>query len=182
MATEAALGGKPGSFMQAYRQSRDEGTDTALEAEPIVYALFKFAKNFDDSAPWTGPTKDLLDSLNREETDDAVKRSAEWPKTPKGLSERLKRLAPPLVEKGVNVERIAGSRRDGRRLAVFFRQPPEPPGRAGDGIGDDTDTTVTDTVTNESPKDKPNTGNGDGGDRGDGSETPSNHDEEWGEE
>ena len=165
-ATEEALVGKPGDFMKAYWKSRGEGTETALEAEPMVPALIEVAKKYSEADPWNGPTKDLLDRINAEETDEALKRSKEWPKTPKKLSELLKRLAPALIEIGVHVEKVPGSRRHGRRINVFYRDP-DSNGGGDDGDGEK-EATVTTTVTDGYPTTEPDSGSGDDGDGGDG--------------
>lgn len=171
--TEGALAGEPGDFMRAYKDSHGDATATVLEAQPFSVALYKFATSFDEAGPWVGSSKDLLDVLNERESDEALKRSREWPKTPRKLAEDLKRLAPALVEVGVYARRIEGSRREGRRLEVFYSAPTKD---SGDGAKD----TVTNTVTKEEPIDRLNKGHGDGGDDGDGNNSPQ-RDEDFGE-
>ncbi len=174
IATEEALGGEPGSFEHAYRVSRGYATQTALAAEPIAATLYRFASAFGEDDPWVGTSTELLGKLNERESDEAVKRSKDWPKDASSLGRRLRGLAPSLAEVGVHVEDVKGSRRAGRRLQVCYRAPVD------DGDGNEGDA-VTDGVTRESPTDKPNTPRGDGGDAGDGTLLDLGNNEEDGE-
>jgi len=65
--------------------------------------------------------KDLLGELNAMETDDVLKRSKDWPKTPKKLSGILNRIKPDLVERGVHLVKAKGSRREGRRYKLYSK-------------------------------------------------------------
>ncbi len=118
VATEEALGGEPGSFIQAYTESQEDAVETALESWPIVEPLWEFAKSFkgEDNA-WVGTATDLFNTLNDRAEDD-MKRASDWPKQPNKLTEQLNRLAPSLLEVGVRVERLP-SRKGGRKLKVF---------------------------------------------------------------
>ena len=122
-ATEAALGGEPGSFMAAYDASQDEAVETALESWPIAEVLWNFATAFQgEEDAWGGTYKELLSTLNDRVDDDALKRSKDWPKQPNKLSEQLNRLAPSLQEVGVFIVR-SGSHKGGRKLRVFYEEP-----------------------------------------------------------
>jgi len=124
VATEAALGMEEDTFMEAYSGSRGNATETALEAEPIWRVLYELAQGHDDEDPWVGNMKELLGELNAMETDDALKRSKDWPKTERKLSDIVKRLAPALLELGIHVERVSKSKREGRRYYLYYREPP----------------------------------------------------------
>ena len=117
-ATENALGGTEGSFMDAYTASQEDAVETALEPWPIVETLCVFAKKFEgEDSAWIGTATELFNTLN-EQTADELKRAKDWPKQPNRLSEQLSRLAPSLVEVGVCVERLP-SHKEGRKLKVF---------------------------------------------------------------
>src|ERR1019366_2126738 len=76
-----------------------------LEGDPIAVALFGLMEEFPaKSEPyrWEGNCKGLQRELDRH-ADDGVKRSRAWPKTPKGLSDRLRRLKSFLREEGIEV-------------------------------------------------------------------------------
>jgi hypothetical protein len=122
-ATEGALGGEAGSFMEAYTASQEDAVETALESWPIVETLCAFAKGFEgDEGAWVGTATELFNTLNDRAEDD-LKRSKDWPKQPNKLTEQLNRLAPSLVEVGVHVVRLP-SHKSGRKLKIFCAQPP----------------------------------------------------------
>lgn len=98
VAAEAALGWSPGSFLTAYEANRKGSNALALEASPVGPLLVKVA----DDGPWTGTVKTLLVALEAM-ADDALRRSRDWPATPRKLGGELRRLAPPLRRAGVNV-------------------------------------------------------------------------------
>jgi hypothetical protein len=183
VATEEALGGEPGSFMDAYRLSRGEATHTALEAEPIVYALFELSKTYARERPWEGSSKDLLKALNDNESDEALKRSKDWPKNPEKVTGDLKRLAPALLEVGVHVDLKASSSNSKGRLKRIYRiEPPTDRKDSRDGSWDSTKETVPETVPNEKPIDKTNEENRDSWDGWDSSISLDEQDDnEWGE-
>jgi hypothetical protein len=125
VATEQALGGEEGSFMDAYMGSQDEATETAIEAWAPGAAFVEFAKlHVGFERAWEGSATDLLAEINKSVEDDALKRSKAWPKTPSHLAEALNRLTPALLEIGVHVERPARSRREGRKIRIFYVEPP----------------------------------------------------------
>jgi len=125
VATEEALGMKAGTFLEAHTTSREGATETALEAEPIWRVLYEFAQDYDDGDRWSGNMKELLKELNIMETDEALKRSKDWPKTERKLSDIIKRLAPALLELGVRVEKPPRTGQKGRSYEVFYREPSE---------------------------------------------------------
>jgi len=124
-ATEVALGAEPGEFMDAYLGSQDEATETALESWAAAAAFIKFAKEhkgFENA--WVGTATQLLGEIDDSVDSDSLKRSKDWPKTPQRLSENLNRLAPALLDVGVRVDRPTESKRKGRKLRVFYVEPP----------------------------------------------------------
>lgn len=164
-ATEQALGGSPGSFMNAYTESQEEAIDTALESWPIVAPLWKFARAYaGEENAWEGTASDLFKALNERASDD-LKRAADWPKQPNVLTGQINRLAPSLVEVGIHVVRPSRSHKGGRRLKVFYVEPPrkrpspssppspeaENPHKQRDSEGDD----VGDGLRGEARGDRP---------------------------
>jgi hypothetical protein len=124
-ATEEALGGAAGSFAEAYLGSMDEATETALETWAPGSAFLAFAKEYTMDVPWIGSATELLKELNDSVNDDVLKRSKEWPKAPNSLTESLNRLAPALQEVGVHIERPTLSKKEGRKLRIYFAERPD---------------------------------------------------------
>jgi hypothetical protein len=117
VATEEALGGEPGSFMNAYTESQEEAVETALEAWPVAAVVMDFAVSYTKEEPWGGTATDLFARLN-DRADDDLKRSRDWPRAPNKLMEQLGRLAPALQEAGVYVMRT--SRKGSQRKVNIF--------------------------------------------------------------
>ena len=87
-----ALGHAPGSFLAAYDRNRQAASDSLLDDSPVARAFREFA----DRVPsWTGTASELLDELTALAGPRALA-SKTWPKTPKGLSAIIRRLAPQL--------------------------------------------------------------------------------------
>src|SRR5829696_7459758 len=104
-ATEAVLGGEPGSFMEAYGYSDREGTHQALEASALSTPLWSLANEFAKHGGWVGTAKEMLKRLG-DDVDDDVRRSREWPQAPNALSRQLKRLGPLFREVGIRIEEL----------------------------------------------------------------------------
>jgi hypothetical protein len=101
VACEPALGWKPNTFIDAYRANRRSGNSLALESSPIVRHLLDF---FKDKRKWEGTSLDLLLKLNEQVGNTADRELQSWPKTPRGLSGILRRLAPNLRREDIEIE------------------------------------------------------------------------------
>jgi hypothetical protein len=108
-AAEESLGFKLGSFMCAYQANRGDVNDLAIEGSLVAPVLREF---IEARISWEGATMELLAELNHMAADD-TKRARAWPKTPKGLSGIIRRLAPNLRRTGIRVDFLPreGSRR-----------------------------------------------------------------------
>lgn len=119
-AAERPLGFPPGAFMLAYCGNREEAIQETLEADPVGAAVLAMMDqlNDQDQDQWEGTCKDLLQRL--ETVDDRAKGARSWPKSPRGLSDRLRRLATFLRESGIHITfPIKGAK--GRRVLAIFR-------------------------------------------------------------
>ncbi len=103
-----------GAFERAYRENRATGQRDMLDTDAIAAAVISFAENGCPSldergdpvapdGPWRGTAKELL-TLLRGHTDEDALRDKRWPRTPRALSGRLRRLAPALRQAGVIIE------------------------------------------------------------------------------
>jgi hypothetical protein len=86
----------PGTFAKAYASNQEAATQVALESSPVVTALLKLMQNH-TCIEYTA--SELLHHLGV--TDSAFSRMPGWPKTPRVLSQILKRVAPNLREIGI---------------------------------------------------------------------------------
>jgi hypothetical protein len=82
VACEAKLPWTAGTFMRAYEGNRVESIETMLESEGVIVALRAFLTRYTD---WKGTAGELLRELNAAGTDE-VKKTRDWPKTPRGMS------------------------------------------------------------------------------------------------
>lgn len=101
-AAEPGLQLEPGAFLRAYTGNRNEANDLALEASPIATEI---REAFTNQLTWQGSSSDLLKLLNQrlETRHENPKTKVLWPKSPKGLTDKLKVLAPNLRSVGFEV-------------------------------------------------------------------------------
>jgi hypothetical protein len=96
-AAEGALGWEPGAFMDSYMANRNESHEIAIESSPVGVPLRAIA---DDG--FDGTFTQLLARLN--EAVDEKARPKDWPKSARGLSSDIQRIAPNLRRVGYTVE------------------------------------------------------------------------------
>jgi hypothetical protein len=126
VAAEPALPWPPGTFLANYGKNREEAVDVALDASPLVQPLRDFLAG--KGGQWEGTCQELLDGLNAS-VGDPTRRNRDWPESPRGLTGRLKRLAPCLRAVGVEVE-FQRRTKHGRLLSL--RQGTGESGEGGD--------------------------------------------------
>lgn len=114
-AAEPGLGLRAGEFIEAYAGNRAVANEQALESSPVATYILQLVQAGD----WEGTSSDLLDKLDAMATD-KCRAARNWPKSPRGLSGIVKRLAPNLRAAGVDIEfGHAGRGKDKRRwLAI----------------------------------------------------------------
>jgi hypothetical protein len=118
IATEEALGAAPGEFMAAYTESRQDASDTALEAWALSDTFIEFAHQFAGvENAWEGTATALLGRLNAYVEDEDVKRAKEWPKSASTLGAQINALVPDLLEVGINVSSVRTNKK--RMLRIF---------------------------------------------------------------
>jgi hypothetical protein len=102
VACERALGLKSGAFLRVYEGNRDAANELALESHPVAKYLRELA-DANEGEGWLGSATELLALLNRK-ADHDERTLRIWPKTARGLSGALRRLAPNLRQAGVAVK------------------------------------------------------------------------------
>ena len=112
IALERALGWPTGAFMSAYTGNREDATAAGLDAEPVAQALIEMV----GEGLVQGTASSLLRQVAEHLSDDhVIKRSPAWPKGPRAMANRIRRIAPMLRTSGVEVrfgERDPGRNRD----------------------------------------------------------------------
>jgi hypothetical protein len=98
VAAESALPWAPGEFLAAYSGNRGEANELTLEESPIGSPVRELAQN-----GFEGTAEDLLERLEGIAGEAATRRK-EWPKSPRALSGKLRRIAPNLRALGIEVE------------------------------------------------------------------------------
>jgi len=97
-AAVAEVGGnRPETFLAAYARNRASATEVTLEAHPIAEGIMALART-----GWSGSPTALLEDLKQHAGDNS--RQRDWPRNAAALSSRLRRIAPSLRARGVEVE------------------------------------------------------------------------------
>jgi energy-coupling factor transporter ATP-binding protein EcfA2 len=99
VAAEAALPWQPGAFLAALKRSRQHALAALVEGDVVGKAMMAFAHRHPKG--WHGLVSQLYEQLPVS-TD--VRRSAEWPRNPRWLSEKITRVAPALRSLGLPVD------------------------------------------------------------------------------
>ena len=119
-AAERGLGLAPGGFLTAYRENRQDAHGQALDACPVVEPLEHFMSGVSE---WTGTATELLAELDRKS--DQTKRShPKWPKDGTRLSGQLRRIAPNLRSRGLDVRHSKESTGQRRKLVTLAKVRP----------------------------------------------------------
>ncbi len=105
-AVARALGFEPGHFQQLYAEQVRAGVDRALESNSVAQVLDKYIQERIQPFAWQGTAGQLYDQLNGQFMSDR----ANWPKSPKGLADQLRRIAPAYRAKGVEITHLGHSR------------------------------------------------------------------------
>jgi hypothetical protein len=140
-AAEPALGWKPGTFLKAYGDNQQQANTLALEASLLTPLLSAFMR--DHRSPWNGKLKDLFHDL-RGRADEQTRKLPGWPKDPRALSGKLRRLAPNFRRAGLTITFHEHTRVGTPVTLDWTRKSPSPaspasPASGGKGLGGDGD-------------------------------------------
>ena len=101
-------------FLKAYTGNRANVNDVAIEASVVGLPILAYMENKDR---WDGTVGELLEALG-DHVDEATRKMKSWP-TSRGFSSELKRLAPNLRQRGINV--IDGKKSNKGRQIILER-------------------------------------------------------------
>ncbi len=102
-------------FIDLYQSNRAESLARSIEASPAMAALCSFIATCPNKK-WEGTVKQLKIRLERHEPG----HGEGWPKSPKGLADALRRMAPALRSDGIEVA-FRARQRDGYHVSVFAK-------------------------------------------------------------
>jgi len=105
-AVARALGFEPGEFQCQYAELVRAGIDRALESNAVAQVLDKYFEERLSPWNWQGTAGQLYDLLNNQNIPDR----STWPRSPKGLADQLRRIAPAYRAKGIEISHIGHSR------------------------------------------------------------------------
>lgn len=116
------LGFTADEFMTAYRDNQNIGMGAGVDSSPVGRVLLEWIRN---RREWAGTAANLLSALEGF-ADESTRRSHAWPKSPRGLSGAIKRLAPALRIQGIEVEQDRSAQARNIRLCNLPEQPSQP--------------------------------------------------------
>ena len=105
-AVARALGFDAGEFQRQYAELVRAGIDRALESNAVAQVLDKYFDERISPWNWQGTAGQLYDLLNNQIIPDR----STWPKSPKGLADQLRRIAPAYRAKGIEISHLGHSR------------------------------------------------------------------------
>lgn len=105
-AVSRALGFAPGDFQRQYAELIRAGIDRALESNVVAQVLDKYFEARIDPWNWKGTAGQLYELLNNQNITDR----GNWPRSPKGLADQLRRVAPAYRAKGIEISHLGHSR------------------------------------------------------------------------
>jgi hypothetical protein len=105
-AVARALGFEPGEFQRQYAELVRAGIDRALESNVVAQVLEKYFEERISPWNWQGTAGQLYDLLNTQNMSDR----GNWPRSPKGLADQLRRIAPAYRAKGIEISHLGHSR------------------------------------------------------------------------
>jgi hypothetical protein len=130
-AVARVLGFEPGEFQAQYAELVRAGIDRALESNAVAQALDKYIAERLTPLNWQGTAGQLYDILNGGY---GIPDRSTWPRSPKGLSDQLRRIAPAYRAKGIEISHL-GHSREGALWRIAHTHPTTndatPPGTDG---------------------------------------------------
>jgi hypothetical protein len=178
--TSRSLGYPPDHFLDAYRDNRTGANDSALEDSPVAGMIRRLMESCQS---WEGTAAELLTKLS-DLAGPKLAESKHWPKSPRGMSDAVRRLAPSLRMAGIHVE-FGKRQKQARPITLRLAESegdepssPSPPSPAHDSPGENGDgrhgrpSSQPSTVTRPSPAPSGKIRVSDDGDEGDGSIPP----------
>jgi hypothetical protein len=115
-----------GTFLRAYNANRRAAIESVIEADPVAARVRDIMAK---QTTWTGNASDLLRIGADASRDNGSRRSAGWPKSPRALAGRLRRVQTSLRSLGIEIAFSREGRAGTRiiRMSAFRQSPAERP-------------------------------------------------------
>lgn len=107
-AMHQSSGNEAGRFVESYRSHRQDAIRRTIDSNPVATACLAFIAN---GHSFNGTVKSLLEHLDNYAP--PIERADYWPKSPKGLADALRRVAPALRQMGIQASVDSRPKRDG---------------------------------------------------------------------
>lgn len=104
----------PGTFLSAYDENLNKTVENVIEGDPVAATIHAMMVESATQTTWTGTATDLLGTLSR--AVDPTITAKYWPKTPRALSNHIRRVEPALRKVGIEIEHFRGKGRGRPRL------------------------------------------------------------------
>jgi len=89
-----------GTFVRAYEANRTAAIESVIDTDPVAACVREIMANCDS---WTGSASDLLRAYADRAGDDVSRRGAGWPRNPRALAGRLRRMQTFLRTFGIEI-------------------------------------------------------------------------------
>src|SRR6266481_4325674 len=89
-----------GTFTQAYQANRRAAIESVIDTDPLAACVREIMADCDS---WTGSASDLLRAYADRAGDDVSRRSAGWPRNPRALAGKLRRMQTFLRTVGIEI-------------------------------------------------------------------------------
>lgn len=104
------------SFSEIFQRNRDTVITRSIEASPVALAVIDLLNGAYSTGKFTGTMKDLLNELSNHKP--KYYDSNAWPKSPRGLGDIIKRLAPALRVRGIDAVKDDKPKMDGYHITI----------------------------------------------------------------
>lgn len=121
-AMHCAMGRPEGEFLEIYTHHRRDAIRRTVDSNPVAVACMEFTAK---GHSYRGTVKGLLEKLNTFSM--SMERGDYWPRSPRGLGDALRRVAPALRQIGIQVSVDAKANRDGVHCEVRLADAPNTP-------------------------------------------------------
>ncbi|MEX0641664.1 MAG: ATP-binding protein [Pirellulales bacterium] len=115
-AAEPGLKWKGGAFMAAYDSNREAANDLAIEASVTGSAVLALMSRHHK---WEGTSGEILAEIEKHHASPAQRARQGWPRSPKAMSQALRRLAPNLRAAGIEYHAPTPQGKDRRRILIL---------------------------------------------------------------